>query len=77
MYVFDNKGYVVLVFTGTRGDMGILGTNQQPDERTNEKGTDNPYCIGLGGSHQANAPENRHRVNVAQGFAPGNQQCLH
>jgi hypothetical protein len=27
MYVFDNKGYVVFAFTGTRGDMGILGTN--------------------------------------------------
>jgi hypothetical protein len=27
MYVFDNKGYVALGFTGTRGDMGKLGTN--------------------------------------------------
>ena len=32
---------------------------------------------GLVASHQANTPENQHPVNVLQGFAPDNQQCLH
>jgi hypothetical protein len=62
---------------GPVGTGGFWGQIRNPMKGQNEKGTDNPYCIGLGGSHQASTPENQHPVNVLQGFAPDNQQRLH
>jgi len=71
MYVFDNKGYVVLVFTGPVGQ-GILG-QISTSERTNEEGTENPYCMWLVAAIRQTLP----RIGTGQclqGVAPGNQR---